>query len=56
MDGTRWRLQPVPAPDGAVLTELFGVSCPVPGSCTAVGGTAGQPDIGVTLAMTTAGS
>jgi len=55
-DGTRWRLQPVPAPAGAVLTELFGVSCPVPGSCTAVGETAGQSNIGVTLAMTTAGS
>ena len=54
-DGTRWRLQPVPAPAGAVQTELFGVSCPVPGSCTAVGDTAGQSNIGVTLAMTTAG-
>jgi hypothetical protein len=52
-DGTRWRLQPVPAPAGAVLAELFGVSCPVPGSCTAVGDTAGQSNIGVTLAMTT---
>jgi hypothetical protein len=37
-----------------VLAELFGVSCPVPGSCTAVGDTAGQSNIGVTLAMTTA--
>jgi hypothetical protein len=54
-DGTRWRLQPVPAPAGAVLTELFGVSCLVPGSCTAVGDTAGQSMIGVTLAMTTIG-
>jgi hypothetical protein len=54
-DGTRWRLQPVPAPAGAVQTELFGVSCPVPGSCTAVGDTAGPSNIGVTLAMTTAG-
>jgi len=54
-DGTRWRLQPVTAPAGAVLTELFGVSCPVPGSCTAVGDTAGPSMIGVTLAMTTAG-
>jgi hypothetical protein len=53
-DGTRWRLQPVPTPAGAVLAELFGVSCPVPGSCTAVGDTAGQSNIGVTLAMTTA--
>ena len=54
-DGTRWRLQAVPAPAGAVQTELFGVSCPVPGACTAVGDTAGQSNIGVTLAMTTAG-
>ena len=54
-DGTRWRLQPVPAPAGAVTTELFGVSCPVPGSCTAVGDTTGQSMTGVTLAMTTAG-
>ena len=53
-DGTRWRLQPVPVPAGAVLAELFGVSCPVPGACTAVGTTAGQSNIGVTLAMTTA--
>jgi hypothetical protein len=53
--GTRWRLQPVPVPAGTVLSELFGVSCPVPGSCTAVGDTAGQSMIGVTLAMTTAG-
>jgi hypothetical protein len=37
-----------------VLAELFGVSCPVPGACTAVGTTAGQSNIGVTLAMTTA--
>lgn len=55
-NGTGWRLQPVPVPAGTVLAELFGVSCPVPGSCTAVGGTAGQSMIGVTLAMTTAGS
>ncbi|HET7244427.1 MAG TPA: hypothetical protein VFJ07_06275 [Streptosporangiaceae bacterium] len=55
-DGTKWRLQPVPAPAGTVLSELFGVSCPAPGSCTAVGDTAGQSMIGVTLAMTTAGS
>ena len=53
-DGTRWRLQPVPTPAGAAPAELFGVSCPVPGSCTAVGDTAGQSNIGVTLAMTTA--
>jgi len=53
-NGTTWRLQPVPAPVGAVMSELFGVSCPAPGSCTAVGDTAGQSNIGVTLAMTTA--
>ena len=53
-NGTTWRLQPVPAPAGAVMSELFGVSCPAPGSCTAVGDTAGQSNIGVTLAMTTA--
>jgi hypothetical protein len=52
-NGTRWRLQPVPAPAGAVLTELFGVSCPVPAACTAAGTWAGQSNIGVTLAMTT---
>ena len=55
-DGSTWRLQPVPAPAGAVTTELFGVSCPTPGSCTAVGDTAGPSMIGVTRAMTTAGS
>jgi hypothetical protein len=52
-NGTRWRLQPVPAPAGAVLTELFGVSCLVPAACTAAGTSAGQSNIGVTLAMTT---
>ncbi len=54
-DGARWRLQAVPVPAGAVMAELFGVSCPVPGSCTAVGDTAGQAGVGVTLAMTTGG-
>jgi hypothetical protein len=54
-NGIRWRLQPVPVPAGTVLSELFGVSCPAPGSCTAVGDAAGQSMIGVTLAMTTAG-
>jgi len=56
---TGWRIQATPNPGrsvGAVLAELFGVSCPVPGSCTAVGDTAGQSNIGVTLAMTTAGT
>ena len=51
--GTHWRLQPVPAPAGAVLTELFGVSCPAPAACTAAGTSAGLSDIGVTLAMST---
>ncbi len=54
-DGTRWRLQAVPVPAGAVMAELFGVSCPVPGSCTAVGDTVGPAGVGVTLAMTTGG-
>ena len=53
-DGTRWRLQPVPTPAGAVLAELFGVSCP--GARPHRGrDAAGQSNIGVTLAMTTAG-
>jgi hypothetical protein len=53
-DGTRWRLQPVPALPGAMQTELSGVSCPAPGACTAVGTTTGLSGIGVTLAMATA--
>jgi len=55
-DGTRWRLQPVPARPGAVVTELFGVSCLVSAACTAAGPAAGQSNVGVTLAMTTAGT
>ena len=51
-DGTRWRLEPVPVPAGAIMTELFGVSCPG-ARCVAVGTTAGPSGIGVTLAMTT---
>jgi hypothetical protein len=54
-DGTRWRLQATPVPAGTVLTELFTVSCPAPAACTAVGTVAGQSNIMVTLAMTTAG-
>ena len=54
-DGTRWRLQATPVPAGTVLTELFTVSCPAPAACTAVGTFAGQSNIMVTLAMTTAG-
>ena len=55
-DGTRWRLEPVPGPAGAVLTELFGVSCPAAAACTAAGTAAGPSDIMVTLAMATAGA
>jgi hypothetical protein len=52
-DGTRWRLQATPVPPGTVLTELFTVSCPVPGKCTAVGTIGGQSMITVTLALRT---
>jgi hypothetical protein len=55
-DGTRWRLPGTPVPAGTVLAELFTVSCPAPAACTAVGTVAGQSNIMVTLAMTTAGS
>jgi hypothetical protein len=52
-DGTRWRLQDTPLPPGTVLSELFTVSCPAPGACTAVGTVSGQSMIMVTLALRT---
>jgi hypothetical protein len=54
-DGSRWRLESVPVPAGAVATELFGVSCPG-ARCVAAGTTTGPSGIGVTLAMTTGGT
>ena len=36
-DGTRWRLQSIPIPAGTISSDLFGVSCPSPVACTAVG-------------------
>ena len=36
-DGTRWRIQPSPAPAGTVSAGLSGVSCRSPRACTAVG-------------------
>jgi hypothetical protein len=52
-DGTRWRLQATPVPAGTVFSELFTVSCPVAAACTAVGTSAGQSNIMVTLALRT---
>ena len=45
-DGTRWRIQPVPAPSGAPGSFFAGVSCTSPSFCTAVGArtdSAGNP-------------
>jgi len=36
-NGTRWRVQAVPAPKGSTSSGLFGVSCTSPDACTAVG-------------------
>jgi hypothetical protein len=36
-NGTSWRVQAVPAPNGSASSSLFGVSCTSPGACTAVG-------------------
>ena len=36
-DGTRWQIQPVPAPSGAPGSFFAGVSCTPPSFCTAVG-------------------
>jgi hypothetical protein len=36
-NGTRWRVQAVPAPTGSTSSALFGVSCTSPSACTAVG-------------------
>jgi hypothetical protein len=37
-DGTRWRVQSTPVVAGSVFSGLFGVSCPLKRTCTAVGG------------------
>lgn len=36
-DGTAWRIDQVAVPAGALELVLGGISCPAPGSCTAVG-------------------
>jgi hypothetical protein len=36
-NGTSWRVQAVPAPQGSASSGLFGVSCTSPNACTAVG-------------------
>jgi hypothetical protein len=36
-NGHSWAIQPTPNPSGAQQSYLYGVSCPQPGSCTAVG-------------------
>src|SRR6516165_10463829 len=38
-NGSKWRIQPIPSPPGAAVSNLFGVSCVSPSACTAVGGT-----------------
>lgn len=42
-NGQRWAKQPVPNPSGAQQSYLFGVSCPRPGDCSAVGYYATSP-------------
>jgi hypothetical protein len=37
LSGGTWTLQSFPLPAGATASNLFGVSCPSPGACTAVG-------------------
>src|SRR5215471_1081359 len=36
-NGSTWRIQPVPSPPGAALSNLLGVSCVSPSACEAVG-------------------
>jgi len=36
-NGTRWSIEPTPNPPGSRGNYLFGISCPAPRSCTAVG-------------------
>ncbi len=36
-NGHSWAIQPTPNPSGAQQSYLYGVSCPQPGSCAAVG-------------------
>jgi hypothetical protein len=36
-NGTSWRVQAIPAPQGSASSSLSGVSCTSPGACTAVG-------------------
>src|SRR6516225_3240092 len=36
-NGSKWRIQPIPSPPGAALSNLFGVSCVSASACEAVG-------------------
>jgi hypothetical protein len=36
-DGSSWTLEPVPAPPGAAASQLVGLDCSTPRTCTAVG-------------------
>jgi hypothetical protein len=36
-NGTRWAIQAIPSPAGAISAYLFGVSCTAPDACTAAG-------------------
>jgi hypothetical protein len=53
-NGTRWRLQAIPTPDGTIGSDLNGISCTAPHPCTGVGARSGISGIGVTFAVTNA--
>jgi hypothetical protein len=52
-NGSTWRIQATPDPAGATFSYLEGVSCTLPGSCTATGWFAGPSRQGMTLAEAT---
>ena len=49
-NGSKWRIQPVPNPPGAALSNLFGVSCVSRSACEAVGTTASRSGAQTALA------
>lgn len=52
-NGSMWTVQVTPDPAGATFGYLEGVSCVMPGSCTAIGSFAGPSSRGMTLAEAT---
>jgi hypothetical protein len=55
-NGLRWSIEPSPNPPGAIVSALWGISCPARGSCTAVGDSASTSTTETTLVERGSGS